>query len=275
MKEVREDFGEFEHNGWQKVADKYLGTWGSLTNLFVPSLLDAANILPGQKLLDVACGPGFVAESASLRGAISTGVDFSDKMVEIANKRSPKLDFLEGNAQSLNFPDAHFDIVAMNFGILHLSDPPKAFAEAARVLVSNGRYVFSSWAKPEISQGAAIVEKAIATYADLDIAIPEGPDFFTYSDEEELRSVLDNSGFAGETLKFETVTAKWEVPTVDYIFELERDHGVRTAALLAEQSEEVLNSIQEQISNDIKKFAHTDVFVVPYAAHIVSVNKIS
>ena len=273
MKARKNKFGQFEHTGWQRVAENYENTWGTLTNLFIPNLLDAAIISPGLHLLDVACGPGFVAESAAARGAFVIGVDFSRKMVEIAHKRLPDLDFREGDAQALDFPNEQFDVVAMNFGVLHLPDPPSAFEEAARVLKAKGRYVFSSWARPEVSPGARIVENAIAANADTNIVLPKGPDFFTYSDADEIRGILESRGFNAASMQFDTVTMDWKVPTVSYIFKLERDHGVRTAAVLAALTEERLAAIQAQIESEVQNFASQGGFTVPYAAHIITVDK--
>ena len=60
----RDPFSQFEYRGWQRVANKYESTWSGLTTLFIPPLLEAVGIVPGMRLLDVACGPGYVAEAA-------------------------------------------------------------------------------------------------------------------------------------------------------------------------------------------------------------------
>jgi ubiquinone/menaquinone biosynthesis C-methylase UbiE len=58
MLEVQGDhFARFEHDGWQRVADKYDSVWSSLTRQFIPYLLADAKLAPGIAVLDVACGP--------------------------------------------------------------------------------------------------------------------------------------------------------------------------------------------------------------------------
>src|SRR4051812_42061784 len=125
-------FREFEHAGWERAAAHYGDVFGPLTMQAVPALLDAADAVGGTRLLDVACGPGFVAAAAAARGAIVCAVDFSPAMVEAARRRYPALDVREGDAESLAFDEASFDAVVMNFGMLHLAHPDGAIAEARR-----------------------------------------------------------------------------------------------------------------------------------------------
>ena len=112
-------FAEFERAGWERAAPRYEVCWTD-TVLFVEALLDAAAVRAGSGLLDVACGPGFVSEAAAARGARPVGVDVAAAMVERARARCPDLAFVVGDALRLPFPDASFDAVTINFGILHV-----------------------------------------------------------------------------------------------------------------------------------------------------------
>ena len=58
------------------------------------------------RILDVACGPGYVSAAVKQLDAIPTGIDFSEKMIAIAKGRSPDITFLQGNAQDLPFANA-------------------------------------------------------------------------------------------------------------------------------------------------------------------------
>jgi len=69
----RNSFSQFEYDGWQRVADRYESAWSGLTKLFIPHLLEATNVVPGSSVLDVACGPGYVAEAAHVLGASPAG----------------------------------------------------------------------------------------------------------------------------------------------------------------------------------------------------------
>jgi ubiquinone/menaquinone biosynthesis C-methylase UbiE len=273
MPDTGDEFARFEHQGWQRVAGKYDSTWSALTRQFIPHLLDAAQIAPGMRILDVACGPGYVSAAVRERGAIPTGIDFSSEMVAIASRLFPGIEFGGGDAHKLPFADTNFDRVLMNFGLLHLSKPDQACLEVYRVLRAGGKFGFTVWAEPHENPGGKIVNDAVEAHGDLNVDVPEGPSKFLYAEREECRKALQESGFDGSSMIFQTRLAEWNLPTARFLFEAERDAGVRTAGVLARQSPERLNAIRQAIEQGVKQCAKGDGFVVPFAAHIVVVTK--
>ena len=264
-----DEFSQFEYHGWQHIAERYESAWSGLTRLFIPHLLEAARIKRDLNVLDVACGPGYVAEAARALGAVPKGVDFSPEMIRLAKVRNPDISFFTGDAQRLDFADESFDAVVMNFGVLHLSDPKSAFAEARRVLRPGGHYAFTLWAAPEHSIGAKIVGEAIERHAVPNAELPQGPAYFGFSKRETCQRTLREIGFDSASLVFRTVTVEWEVPTAAFVFEAERDAGVRTAALLAVQTPEVLAAIQSEIESAVQPYVKGKSFSIPFAAHVV------
>jgi SAM-dependent methyltransferase len=273
MKTAKDKFAHFEHAGWQRVADKYDSVWSSLTRRFIPHLIGAAQVSPAVSVLDVACGPGYVSAAVKELGAVPTGIDFSEKMVAIAKEMFPDIPFLQGDAQDLPFGDASFDRVFINFGLLHVSHPERACAEACRVLKSGGRFGFTVWAGPEENPGAKIANGAIEAHAKLDVGLPEGPPHYLYGQREDCRRVLGESGFDGSSMSYERQTVEWHLPTASYFFEAERDAGVRTAGLLARQSPERLDAIRIAIENGMQRYARGNEFVLPMTARVVVVAK--
>ena len=273
MTTTKDEFTQFEHAGWERVADKYDSVWSSLTRQFIPHLIDDAKVTAGMSVLDVACGPGYLSATAKELGAIPIGIDFSEKMIAIAKEMFPDTPFRQGDAQELPFEDRSFDRVLINFGLLHLSHPEKACAEACRVLKSGGRLGFTVWAGPEQNPGAKIVNDAIEAHANLDVGLPEGPPHYLYGEREECRQVLQESGFDGDSMSYETRSVEWRLPSADYFFEAERDAGVRTSGLLARQSPARLNAIRMAIENGVRQYARGNEFVLPMAAHVVVVSK--
>ena len=267
------DFAKFEHEGWQRVAHKYEAAWSGLTRGFIPKLIQSAGISNGQKVLDVACGPGYVSQAAVQLGAEPVGIDFSPEMIRLAKQRNPNIHFAIGDAQALEFDTDSFDAVLMNFGLLHLPDPQAAFHESFRVLHSGGCYGFTVWAGPDVSPGAKIVDDAIKAHADLQVSLPRGPDYFCYGRASECTAALHDAGFDRSSVRFETVTSEWRIPTTTFLFECERHAGVRTAALLARQSDDVLNKISKQIADGVTAYAQGNAFVLPFAAHVVTARK--
>lgn len=112
--------------------------------------VEAADVKPGDAVLDVACGTGdltlLFAKSPAAR---VVGADFTPAMLEVARKkagleipaRREKVSFEEGDAQSLRFEAASFDVVSIAFGIRNVEQPRRALAEFARVLRPGGRLV--------------------------------------------------------------------------------------------------------------------------------------
>src|SRR2546423_1040495 len=204
-------FTKFEHEGWERVADKYDSVWSSSTRQFIPPLLDAAEVFKDLSILDVGCGPGYVSAAAAERGAKSIGLDFSKEMVGIAKRTFPNLEFREGDAQNLPFGDASFDRVLANFSLLHLADPERACAEAARVLKPGGKFGFTTWAKISENPFVKLVDDAIQAHANLDVDLPPGPPFYLFENENEFRRALARAGFDGASMTFKVHQIQWQV----------------------------------------------------------------
>ncbi len=119
-------------------------------------LVKFAQVAPAQKVLDVACGTGVVAVTAARRGAKVSGLDLSPVLIERARKNASiaevDIDFVEGDAEALPYPDASLDVVLSQFGHMFAPRPDVALQEMLRVLKVGGRIAFSTW-PPELFTG--------------------------------------------------------------------------------------------------------------------------
>ena len=110
-----------------------------------------AGLKTGMKVLDVGVGTGLVAvQECLLTGdaALVTGVDPSPGMMA-ASKLPKAMLLIEGRAESLPFPDNHFDFLSMGYALRHISDLSVAFAEFERVLKPGGRLCILEITKPQ------------------------------------------------------------------------------------------------------------------------------
>ncbi len=264
-------FHAFEHAGWQRAASRYDDVFGSLTRQAIDPLLDAAQVRSGALALDVASGPGYAAAAAAQRGAHVTALDFSAAMVEMARAQNPGIEFREGDAEALPFPEGSFDAVVMNFGMLHLAQPERAVAEAFRVLRAGGRYAFTVWAKPEEAVGFGIILDAVRKHGNPDVPLPPGPPFFRFSDASECDKVLKIAGFRNVDVR--KVPQVWRFSASELLFEAFLTGTVRTQALLHAQSAPALNAIRDAVGRVAGEYENHGTVEIPMAAVLAAAVK--
>lgn len=265
-------FKEFEHAAWQNAVDQYDASFSRLTEQVIPAMLDVLDVKPGMSLLDVACGPGYLAVAAHQRGAKATGVDFSALMIERARAFHPGMAFDEGDAESLDtYADNSFDVVAMNFGILHLDRPENALKAFRRVLKPGGKLAFTAWGMQNTVAGFDIPLKAIQMFGDPGVQLPPGPPFFYYSDPDHCRDALARCGYNDIATKI--VDQTWEFNSPDEFFEALLKGTARTGGMLKRQSSGRLASIRADICSRASAFLKNGKVVLPMPAHLVWATK--
>jgi ubiquinone/menaquinone biosynthesis C-methylase UbiE len=119
-------------------------------------LVEFASVQRGQKVLDVACGTGVVAVTAARAGAQVKALDLSPVLLERARWNADtagvEIEFTEGDAEVLPYPDASFDAVLSQYGHMFAPRPEVVVAEMLRVLRPGGHIAFSTW-PPELFIG--------------------------------------------------------------------------------------------------------------------------
>ena len=98
-----------------------------------------AVIRPEDAVLDACCGTGDLAIAGARLGGQVTGLDFSERMLERARHKAPKLEWVQGDLLSLPFDDRSFDAATVGFGVRNVDDLECALGELRRVLRPGGR----------------------------------------------------------------------------------------------------------------------------------------
>lgn len=118
-------------------------------------LIQFAAVQPGEAALDLCCGTGDVAFALAEAGARVTGMDFSAPMLAVAEARKVKVGeaagpvFVQGDALRTPFPDAHFDVVTISYGLRNLASVDEGLREMWRVLKPGGRLLVLDFGKPD------------------------------------------------------------------------------------------------------------------------------
>lgn len=120
---------------------------------------DLAEIGPGSRVLDVATGTGDLAIELAARGADVVGSDFSERMLDQARRKAPRIAFEWGDALELPYEDDSFDAATVGFGARNFSDLDRGVAEMARVVRPGGKVVIleiTTPVKPPLSSFFAL-----------------------------------------------------------------------------------------------------------------------
>ena len=107
-----------------------------------------AVVQPGDRVLDAACGTGDLAIIAAKAGGVVTGLDFSERMLERARRKSPELEWVRGDLLALPFDDESFDSATVGFGVRNVADLGAAIEQLRRVLRPGGRLAILEITRP-------------------------------------------------------------------------------------------------------------------------------
>jgi SAM-dependent methyltransferase len=122
---------------------------GISAQIVAEELCEAIEVVPGERLLDVACGAGNGAIAAARRNLEAVGLDYVPALLERARERAAaegyEIEFVEGDAQELPFEDASFDVVISTFGAMFAPDQERAAQELLRVTKPGGRIGMANW----------------------------------------------------------------------------------------------------------------------------------
>ncbi|MFG1934118.1 class I SAM-dependent methyltransferase [Mycobacterium sp. NPDC048908] len=177
-------------------------------------LLRAADLQPGERVVDVACGTGLISRLASelvgTRGAV-TGIDIAPDMIDVAKKVAAPggapIEWRVADAAAMPIEGASVDVVLCQMGLMFMEDRAAVIAEMARVLTPSGRVAINTPGR--IQPMFAALERAIVNHISPDLGGFVNA-VFSMHDPGEVAALLRGGGF--REVSAHIVTATFRLP---------------------------------------------------------------
>lgn len=234
---------------------------------WVPHLLDAAAVSPGQRVLDVACGTGVVARGAAElvgAGGHVSGVDLNPAMIEVAREQAPEVDWRVADARDLPFDDDSFDAVLCQSALFFFPDPGRALAEMARVVEPGGVVALQTYAGLDEQPAYGPFVRIVARHAGEDATSLLGT-YWSRGDLAELRSLLEGARL--DVVNAGSVLGQVAFPSLDAFVHTE----IQATPLAARIDEPTYAAIAADVRSTLEDHAGADGGVaLPIRARFVA-----
>ena len=226
-------------------------------------MLDAADLQPGERVLELACGAARIGlQAAAAVGAEGSVLcsDLSAEMVKVAAERMDRLGVSNVetrvlDAQDLDL-DAQFDAALCRFGYMLMPDPLQALRESARVLRPDGRLVLAVWGEAKDNPWLLRILQAVMSHLSAPPPEPGAPGPFSLGDPARLRDLLDQAGFTD--LEVEEVETTQVYDSLDAWWEKILNVGGPLKAILDPLPETDLNAIRDAALSSGRQFETKD-----------------
>ncbi len=253
------------------MVDWGLGTYERIALQLLPAaetVVETADPVPGETLVDVGCGSGNAALLAAERGATVIGVDPSERLLQVAatyaEERDLDAEFVLGEAASMPISGGEAEVVVSVFGAIFAEDPEAAAAEIARVVKSSGRIVLAAWVPGgPVSDAVRLTRQ---TLSEISGDPPPTPPF-PWHERDSLANLFEPHGFS---VSLSEHAIPFRAPSIDEFMQIEGENhpiaiATRPALEDAGREEEVLagmRRIYEAGNEDPDAFRITSRYVV-------------
>ena len=190
--------------GWGREADA-VRDWGMPVSV---AMVESLDLQPGQRVLELAAGPGdtgFMAAELVRPGGTLISSDGAEPMIEVARARAAELgidnvEFQQLELEWIDLETATVDAVLVRWGIMLAVDPPAAAREIRRVLRPGGHAALAVWDARERNPWALLPSQALVQLGYAEPPDPSVPGPFALAQEGRLAEILEDSGFLDVTV---------------------------------------------------------------------------
>ena len=246
--------------GRANASQKWRRQSAVMGNDMTLTIVKAASVQPGMRVLDIACGTGEPAISLATElagGGEVVGIDISPAPLKIAAERATQRSlsnviFQQADAHELPFPDNSFDCITSRLGVMFFSDLPRALSEMRRVLKPAGRAVLLVWGP----MNQPYFQTTIGTVLHLlpgAVAPESGHKMFALGDEGVLSQALLQAGFSQVKEEFVTVPWTW-MGTPEEVWEYFQQVTVPFASLIQSIPADRRDEINAQVLKAINQY---------------------
>jgi ubiquinone/menaquinone biosynthesis C-methylase UbiE len=236
---------------------------------WAPVLCHAAGVTAGQKVLDVACGTGIVARTAAdLAGAPNVvGVDINEAMLTVARRVRPDIDWRQGDAGALPFPDRAFDAVLSQMALMFFPERAAALREMGRVAAAGGTVAVLVPAALDVQPAYGPLVDMAARHASAH-ARSLLSTYFACGDLDELHSLFASAALPVTATRGHAGTARF--PSVDALVATE----VESTPLRERISDDVYERVRRGAHEVLAPFTAADgALEAPFECHVVTASK--
>ncbi len=235
---------------------------------WTPRVIDAAKIQSGQRVVDVACGTGVLAQAVADRvgtTGLTVGVDINEGMLNIARKKAPEIEWHQAPAEALPLDDDNYDRVVCQFGLMYFDDQRAALKEMMRVLRPGGNLAIVVWDKLEHSPAYYAEEQLFQRVLGEEYA-DESP--YSLGDLQVLQQLLASAGIFDVKIQTHEGTAQFS-SIDDWIYTDVKGWTI-DEAIEDEKYERLLQEARQELASFVTPEG-TVAFSTP--AHIVTASK--
>ena len=237
---------------------------------WAPHLVEAAGVVPGQAVLDVACGTGVVARTAADRmggqGRV-VGLDLNEGMLAVARRLRPDIEWRQGDAAELPFEAGSFDVVLCQSAMMFFPDRAGSLREMARVATAGGTVAVQVWDRLEAQEGYGVMYEAFSDHLGPD-AMELESSYWALGDLDLMASLFEAAGLRVTGTRTRVSTVRYDSASEAVATEIE------ATPLVERISEETYRRLLEVASEAMGQFAVDGGGVeLPLKGHLITAAK--